>query len=619
MTLTADRRTPATIAAATAASTTGTRIAADPGTAPHANPQADYQSEGHPRRWLVLPVILTAMFMAMFDSIASSSTYSKARRKSTGPAVGRVESVAAPTARPVRSPVRSGPAGGIATVNKQKIEPSASFAQDGQEPYPQRWKMLPVLLSAMGMAMFDFFVVNVAGPSIESSLHASSAGLELVISGYTFTYAAAMVLGGRLGDLVGRRPMFLWGMTAFTAASALCGVAPTSGTLITARLLQGLTAAAMVPQVLAMITAVFPPHERARALGYFGLTIGLGSVAGQVLGGVLLNVDLFGWGWRTIFLVNVPVGVAMVVLGMRLLPSTVKAARPKFDIPGTIGIASGIGLLLVPLVLGRDEHWPAWTLVSFAASVPVLAATLWWERRLTVRGGAPMVTMDLFKDRGYAAGFAIGSLYLGTFTGFLLALTFLLQGGLHLSPLAAGLTFGPLGLAFAASSILGKGVAGRHPGRTATAGVLTSLTGMGSLTIVLSIVGSSLPSWAVIPSMMLVGAGNGLAIPTLIGASLHRVPAHHAGSGAGLLQTGQQFGNAAGVAVMGAVFFAILGTGAHKADFVDATAMVVGLSAAVLAVLVGLTFLLPRTLNHTATLVEDHLVRTNLIGESRAV
>lgn len=454
--------------------------------------------------------------------------------------------------------------------------------------------MLPVLLSAMFMAMFDFFVVNVAGPSLQHDLHAGAAALELVISAYTFTYAATVVIGGRLGDLFGQRAMFLWGMSAFTAASVLCGIAPNAGMLIGARLLQGFTAAAMVPQVLGMITTVFPPAERARALGYFGLTIGLGSVSGQVLGGVLLDWNLFGWGWRTIFLVNLPIGLAMVALGMRLLPRTASSRRPSFDIPGTIGVAAGIGLVLVPLVLGREEGWPLWTAISFALAVPVLAITLWWERTLAARGGAPLVALHLFGDRVFSAGFSIGTIYLGTFTGFLLALTVLLQGGLGQGPLAAGLEFGPLGVAFATSSILGRGLAGRSPGRAATLGTMISMTGQIILSIILLSTGASVPVWALIPSMMLVGGGNGLVIPTMLGASMQRVPMAQVGSASGMLTTGQQFGNAMGVAVMGAVFFTALGTHPHKADFVSAAAWVTGSSAVVLAVIAALTLLLPR-------------------------
>lgn len=482
-----------------------------------------------------------------------------------------------------------------ATIERPPVSKAPAHTR-AVEPYADRWRMLPVLLAAMFMAMFDFFVVNVAGPSLQHDLSASAAALELIISGYTFTYAAAMVTGGRLGDLFGQRRLFIVGMAAFTAASVLCGVAVSPGMLVTARLLQGLTAAAMVPQVLGMITAVFPPGERARALGWFGVTIGLGSVAGQVLGGVLLDADVFGLGWRTIFLVNLPIGLVAVAAAARLLPTTARpTTRPKLDPIGALGISAGIGLILVPLVLGRSDGWPLWGWLSFLASVPVLAATLWWEKTLPGRGGSPVINLDLLQDKAYSAGLTIGSLYLGTFTGFLLAVTLLLQGGLGLSPLSAGLTFGPLGIAFATSSIAGRGLAARHPGRTATAGAMISLTGMTSLAVIMAVAGESVTAAGVLASMILVGAGNGLAIPTFLGASLHNVPAHHAGAGAGMLTTTQQFGNATGVAVMGAVFFTVLGNAPDKADFTAATGWVAALSAVVLLGIVGLTFLLPRT------------------------
>ncbi|HZE30112.1 MAG TPA: MFS transporter, partial [Actinoallomurus sp.] len=281
------------------------------------------------------------------------------------------------------------------------------MSQLASTPAPRRWMMLPVILSATFMALFDFFVVNVAAPSMEHDLHAGQAALELIVGGYAFTYASGMVTGGRLGDLLGYRRLFVAGMAIFTLASLLCGLAQSPSELVAARLLQGLTGALMVPQVLALITATFPADERPRAMSWFGVTAGIGAIAGQVLGGLLLDADLFGLGWRVIFLINVPVGLVALVFAMRLLPYHRAERRPRLDPLGAIGISGALALILVPLILGREEGWPLLTWVSMALSLPVLAATLGWELHLTRRGGEPLLDLTLFRNRAFAAGLPV--------------------------------------------------------------------------------------------------------------------------------------------------------------------------------------------------------------------
>ncbi len=230
-----------------------------------------------------------------------------------------------------------------------------------QIPNPRRWLILPVLLVAMFMAQFDLYVVNIAVPLLQHALHADQGALELIVGGYAFTYASGLVIGGKLGDLFGHRRLFLSGMVAFIATSLLCGLAQSPSQLVWARLLQGLTAAALVPQVLALIAAVFPAEERPRALSWFGVTMGVGAVAGQVLGGALLQVNVFGLGWRVIFLVNVVVGTAALACARPLLPESKASDHPKLDPLGAIGVSGSLALVLVPLALGRTEGWPVWT------------------------------------------------------------------------------------------------------------------------------------------------------------------------------------------------------------------------------------------------------------------
>ena len=264
--------------------------------------------------------------------------------------------------------------------------------------------MLPVILIAMFMAGFDIWAVNVAAPSLQRDLHVSDAALQLIVGGYAFMYASGMVTGGRLGDLFGYKRLFLIGVVTFALASLACGLAPSAGVLVAFRLVQGLTGAVMVPQVVALITAAFPARERSRALGWYGATMGLGFVSGQILGGGLIQANIFGLGWRAIFLVNVPVGVIAVIVASIVVPPARGQRRPRLDPLGAIGVSGAVALALVPLTLGRDEGWPAWTWVSLAAALPVLAATLAWERRLTRIGGEPLLDLTLFRDRAFSAG-----------------------------------------------------------------------------------------------------------------------------------------------------------------------------------------------------------------------
>jgi EmrB/QacA subfamily drug resistance transporter len=439
----------------------------------------------------------------------------------------------------------------------------AAAAQPAFTPYAARWRVLPVILVAMFMAMFDYFVVNVAASSLQHDLHAGQAALELIVGGYGFAYASGLITGGRLGDLYGHRRLFVLGMALFAAASLLCGLAPNGWSLVAFRILQGATAALMVPQVLALINTMFPVHERAKAMSAFGATIGIGAVAGQVLGGVLLDANLFGWGWRSIFFINVPIGLAAVLLAARWLPRHEATHRPKLDPVGATGISLALALVLIPVTLGRPEGWPLWTIASMIAALPVLFATLAYERRLQARGGQPVLDMQMVRERVFAAGMVISGGYLAFFAGFMLCLTLLLQDGLGLSPLRAGLAFAPLGVAFATSSFfLARRVADRIGNRVIVVGALLSLTGLIVTLAVLLEAGARVSALELIPGGVVVGLGNGLAIPSMIGAVLSSGIDHRkAGMAAGVLTTAQQFGNAVGATVLGTIFFSVQGNG----------------------------------------------------------
>jgi EmrB/QacA subfamily drug resistance transporter len=466
--------------------------------------------------------------------------------------------------------------------------------QDAQNGYPRRWAMLPVILIAMFMAGFDIWAVNVAAPSLQHDLHVSDAALQLIVGGYAFMYASGMVTGGRLGDLFGYKRLFLIGVVTFALASLACGVAPNAGTLVAFRLVQGLTGAVMVPQVVALITATFPARERSKALGFYGATMGLGFVSGQILGGGLIQANIFGLGWRAIFLVNVPVGVIALIVAAVVVPKATGLRKPRLDPLGAIGVSGGLALALVPLTLGRDEGWPVWTWISLALALPVLAATLAWERRLTRGGGEPLLNLALFRDRAFSAGLLLNFACLFFFGSFMFVLTLLLQSGLGLSPLHAGIVNLPLALTFIAMTLLGPKVAARLGPRSITLGAVAAIAGALVLALTAAHYGGQLTGWETAPGTALIGIGQGLMVPSLMSAVLSHVRPEQAGAAAGVLTTTQQFSIASGVAVIGAVFYEVIGGAATRASFVTGLTVVAWVDVALLIVAAALTFLLPK-------------------------
>ena len=457
-------------------------------------------------------------------------------------------------------------------------------------PVRREGPMLVVLLSAMFLAQFDFFVVNVAAPSFRHDLHAGQTALELIVGGYAFAYATGMITGGRLGDLFGHRRIFVLGMVAFTVTSALCGAAQNPAELVAARLLQGLAGALMVPQVLALITAALPPDSRRRALGWYGVASGLGSIAGQVLGGLLLDADVFGLGWRAIFLVNVPVGLLAAPLAARLLPVGVHRAA-RLDLPGALGVSATLALLLVPVTLNRPIYW-----LCILGAVPLGIATLRRERRLTVSGSEPVLALSLFQWRSFRTGLAAAAAFMLYFASFMFILTQFLQDGLGLSPLEAGLAFTPMGVLFAGSALAGVRLVRRFGTRVVAVGA-----GVVAAGLLMLVAGDRTGVPLVVAALCLVGSGNGLVLPQLIGIALTDVPAQEAGAGSGMVNTTMQFAAATGVASVGTLFFAVVPTG-----YPEAMAAGVGLDLALILIVLALVVRAARWQTKTAApIVED--------------
>lgn len=453
---------------------------------------------------------------------------------------------------------------------------AGTIGPSGAEGFTRRHVMLPVVLVAMFMAQFDLYVVNVALPVLQHELSASDAALQLFVGGYAFTYAAGLITGGRLGDHFGHGRMFAIGMSLFGLASLACGMAGSASWLVAFRLVQGLTAALMVPQVLALITAAFPPAERPRALSWFGVTMGVGAVAGQVLGGVLLQLSAGSIGWRTIFLINVPIAAATVLLGRKNLPAAITNARTRFDLTGVILLTLGLGLVLFPLVVGRAEGRPWWTWALLALAVPVFALAFWWERRVARTRHTPILPLDLFQEKAFNLGLSLSVVLFSAFFSFVFCLTLVLQDGLGLTPLMAGLTFGPLGVAFAIASIAARRHIARHGAKVIVAGTLLVALGLIGLELFLWGSGGRVSAWELAIPMTVVGLGNGTAVPAVIGQVLARINHARAGAASGILTTAQQFSSALGIAVIGGAFFLSLGSattlGAHVSALGNAVA-----------------------------------------------
>jgi len=429
-----------------------------------------------------------------------------------------------------------------------------------KNPDTRRWLAFAVLLVGAFLPPLDFFIVNVALPSIRSDLGTSAAELQLVISGYAAAYAVFLITGGRLGDLFGRRRVFLAGITGFGLTSLLCGLATSPSMLIVGRVLQGLSAAAMAPQGLASIHALFPVQERSRALGLYGAAVGFAAVVAQALGGALISADILDLQWRIIFLINLPVVAAVLIGGLPLLPDARGDSPAPIDWGGVLLCALTLGLLIVPLVEGRERGWPWWACAMLIA-MPVAGLCFWrYERAFARRGGVPLVSVDLIRMPGLMSGLG-GVLFFYVVSAFFLVFSVYLQSALGLNPLETGLVFLPFGVGFFIGPLTTP-LAVRVFGSWVPAiGMLFEVAGCLYLAALVAQAPGQMP--AQLPLMVavgLLGFGQGWALPTLVRSVIDRAPATGSGMIAGLTNSALQISAALGVAVIGGVFFSIAGT-----------------------------------------------------------
>ncbi len=460
----------------------------------------------------------------------------------------------------------------------------------------RRWLALLVLLLAGFMDLLDTTIVNIALPDIGRTLHASSAALQWIVLGYTLAFGMLLVVGGRLGDLFGRRQVFALGVVGFTLASALCGLASSADVLVIARLLQGSAAALMVPQVLSIIQVSFSSSERAKALGAYGAVNGLAAVAGPLLGGWFTSADWHGLSWRPIFLINVPVGALTLLLTFLLIRETRAARVTRLDLPGMALLTLGLLALLGPLVQGRELGWPLWSILLPLASLLLLAAFVWWERRQERLGGDPLLPPSLFRQRAFTAGLLVNLVFAAGVASLFLVLAVTLQSGLGFTPWQASLVIVPFSLAVAVGSGLSV-VLGRFGRLPLQLGTLLLAAGALGLLLVLNTFGADLNAWRLTLPLATCGLGMGLVIAPLLDVILSGVPGESAGAASGVLGAVGPLGQAVGVASLGTLFFGVLGTSLREPNFTHALAVTLWAQVAVFLVSFALVFLLPKSVN----------------------
>jgi EmrB/QacA subfamily drug resistance transporter len=471
---------------------------------------------------------------------------------------------------------------------------AASPAQDlpqEEAVYPRRWWGLIAVLAATLLNLLDATIVNVAAPSIRAELGGTATAIQWLAAGYTLALAVGLLTGGRLGDMFGRKRVLIIGTVGFLVASFICGIAGSMEMLLVARVIQGIFAAVMVPQCFGLIRDMFG-RDLGKAYAVFGPGIGLATIVGPVVAGLLIDADLFGTGWRPIFLMNLPLGLAALILGIKTLPAGAPSVKGlKLDLVGALIAGAGMSLLLFPLVEGRELGWPTWSLVTMAASIPVLGIFVRNQVRRARAGKTALIELSVFAKRSYTSGIAFVVVFFGAVTGFSLAVGIFLQMGLRFTPLEASLAMA----AWAAGGFIGSGAsAGLAPklGRKILhVGLIGMMIGLAVLFVQFSS-DAGIGMWSLSPALGIYGIGMGMIFVPLFGIIVGDLEDHEVGSASGLLESFQQGAAALGVAVLGTVFFSQFAIGASEAVAMSAAKSVTGvailLTVAAFAVVYGL-------------------------------
>jgi EmrB/QacA subfamily drug resistance transporter len=428
-------------------------------------------------------------------------------------------------------------------------------------PSNPSWSTLIVLMLGTFMFVLDFFIVNVALPSIQHGLGAGEGAIEWVVAGYTISTAVLLVTGGRLGDQFGRRRMFAVGMAIFVATSAACALAPDPAVLVVARVIQGVGAALMAPNILSILGVVYTGPARVRAISVYGMVMGLAATSGQIIGGILIRADVAGLGWRTIFWINVPIGAAALLAAPRLIPESRDQHASRLDLTGVTLITACLIAVVLPLVEGRQAGWPAWSWAALAAAVPLAIAFAVHQRRKADRGGVPLLNPRIFASWPLRAGLITQTAFWCQQAASYLVLGLYLQQGRGLSPLAAGGVFTFLAVGYLLTSFRAPALTMRFGRSVIAAGAVIAALGDAALYLATAHTGTGGSVAWLFPGLLLLGAGQGLCITPLTTTVLSHSDPATAGSVSGALSTAQQVGNSVGVAVTGVLFFGALGHG----------------------------------------------------------
>jgi EmrB/QacA subfamily drug resistance transporter len=458
-----------------------------------------------------------------------------------------------------------------------------------------KWIALAIILVGPLLGVIDFFIANIGVPSIRLALGASFSEIELVIAGYGLAYAVCLVTGGRLGDIFGRKMTFILGMAGFTLTSAFCGSAPNAGWLIFWRLIQGCTAAVMFPQALSFIHINFSGSSKRLAFSLYGAMIGFGSIVGQLLGGFLIQANLFGLGWRPIFLVNLPIGIITIIAAVLVLSESRADNPPKLDLGGVAILTLGLGLFSYPFMEGHERGWPLWAWLCLFASFPIFWAFYLFERRQSARKQSPLLEPKLFKDRGFVVGLLVTCIYFAGHTSMLLVLSLYLQFSLLLDPMHAGFALVPFSFAF----LLGSTVSGKingHLGRNSLhLGVIILAIGIFALGVEAGTAPTHL-TFSFVFTCFLYGIGRGLVTSPLFNTVLSGVPSKDAGAASGVTSTMPQLANSVGIALIGAAVFSVIPKqGATPVDYAYGFVISAAINLAMLLVAAALIFLIPKS------------------------
>ncbi|MGC1546980.1 MAG: MFS transporter [Rhodanobacter sp.] len=480
------------------------------------------------------------------------------------------------------------------SLARSRVEPGAAaleFAGESALRFERQGLALSVLFVGAFLGPLDYFIVNLALPSIHAGLNATDAQLQLVVSAYASAYAVLLITGGRLGDLFGRRRMFMTGMAGFVVASALCGTTTSAQMLVIARMVQGMAAAVMAPQVLATIRAVVPLHQQTKVMSFYGLVFGLAAIVGQLGGGALISYHPFGLDWRAIFLINIPIGILAFLGTWKFVPENQPKVRTGIDFKGVGLLSLMLMLVIYPMTHGREAGWPIWTFVMFALAIPVFALFVATERRVERVGGHPLVDLQLFRNRAFALGLLIAFLF-NCNSSFFLTYGIFLQTGLHWTPLQSGVAIMPFAIGFVIGPLLSPIVVKWIGGHVLTLGfVMTTLgftvTGWASA----QAASPDLLFYCGLPS---AGIGLGLLLPSIMRILLHEVAQEKAGLASGVITSTLQIGAAFGTAAVSGAFFSVLGNRTTPNAYAHAFQSSLAINALLMLICIGLSALLVR-------------------------